>query len=79
MSGTCKCSEFKPLHMLISGVGGTGKSFLIKTIHALVSQMWHNTEDALLCTVTAPTGLATFNVGGVTIHQPVQLRIKHEG
>ena len=29
-TGTCKCSEPKPLHMFISGVGGTGKSFLIK-------------------------------------------------
>ena len=25
-SCTCKCSEFKPLHMFISGVGGRGKS-----------------------------------------------------
>jgi len=23
-SGTCKCSEFKPLHLFISGVEGTG-------------------------------------------------------
>ena len=25
-SGMCKCSHLKPLHMFISGVGGTGKS-----------------------------------------------------
>ena len=78
-SGTCKCSEIKPLHMFISGVGGTGKSFLIKTIRALVSEMWHNTDNALLCAVAAPTGLAAFNVGGVTIHRLVQLPIEHEG
>ena len=35
-TGTCKCSDLKPLHMFISGVGGTGKSFLIKVIRALV-------------------------------------------
>ena len=35
-TGTCKCSDLKPLHMFISGVGGTGKSFLIKAIRALV-------------------------------------------
>ena len=29
-SGTCKCSVFKPMHMFISAIGGTGKSFLIK-------------------------------------------------
>uniref|UniRef100_A0A1X7UNF4 ATP-dependent DNA helicase n=1 Tax=Amphimedon queenslandica TaxID=400682 RepID=A0A1X7UNF4_AMPQE len=30
----------KPLHMFISGVGGTGKSFLIKAIKALVKSLW---------------------------------------
>ena len=30
--GTCVCKHFKPLHTFISGVGGTGKSFLIETI-----------------------------------------------
>ena len=68
-SGMCKCSHLKPLHMFISGVGGTDKPFLIKTIHALVSQVWHKKTDSLLCAVTAPTGLAAFNIGGVTIHR----------
>ena len=26
-AGECTCKEFKPLHMFVSGVGGTGKSF----------------------------------------------------
>ena len=39
-SGDCKCTGFKPLHMLVSGVGGTGKSLLINTVRALVSHMW---------------------------------------
>ena len=55
--------------MFVSGVGGTGKSFLIKTIHSLVLQIWHKKTDSLLCAVTAPTGLAAFNIGGVTIHR----------
>ena len=33
-------SEFKPLQMFVSGVGGTGKSFLIQTIKALVNNIW---------------------------------------
>ena len=49
-TGTCKCSDLKPLHMFISGVGGTGKSFLIKAIRALVLDMWHDKEESLLCT-----------------------------
>ena len=64
-SGMYKCSVFKPMHTFISGVGGTGMSFLIKTIHALVCEIWH---ESLLSAVTAPTGLAAFNVCGVTIH-----------
>ena len=78
-TGTCKCSDLKPLHRFISGVGGTGKSFLIKAIRALVLDMWHDKEESLLCVVTAPTGLAAFNVGGVTIHRLLQLPIEHEG
>ena len=64
--------------MFVSGVGGTGKSFLIKTIHALVTQVGHNEKDSLLCAISAPTGLAAFTVGGVTIHQLLQLPIEHE-
>ena len=64
-SGMYKCSVFKPMHTFISGVGGTGMSFLIKTICALVCEIWH---ESLLSAVTAPTGLAAFNVCGVTIH-----------
>ena len=29
-SGDCKCTKMEPLHMFVSGVGGTGKSFLLK-------------------------------------------------
>ena len=72
----CSC-EFKPLHMFLSGVAGTGKSFLIETIKALISSMW--ASDDLTCAITAPTGLAAFNVGGDTIHRVFQLPIEHEG
>ena len=69
-SDTCKCSDWKPLHMFISGVGGTGKSFLIKTILALLSEIWHDKTESLLCAVTSPTGLLAFNVGGITVTTP---------
>ena len=61
------------LHMF---VGGTGKSFLIKTIHALVSRIWDYKTESPVC---APTGLAEFKVGGVTIHRLLQLPLEHEG
>ena len=78
-NGACRCTDMKPFYMFVSGVGGTGKSFLIKTIRALVTKVWHNEKDSLLCAVSAPTGLAAFNVGGVTIHRLLQLPIEHEG
>ena len=76
---TCKSDDFNRLSIFASGAGGTGKSYLIKTIHALVSKIWNDNNKSLLCAVTAPTGLAAFNVVGVTIHRLLQLPIEHEG
>ena len=78
-NGECTCTDLTPLHMFVSGVGGTGKSFLIKTVRGLVSQIWQDRADCPVCAVSAPTGLAAFNVGGVTIHRLLQLPIEHEG
>ena len=69
-------TDHKPFTMFVSGVGGTGKSFLIEAIKALVDSLW--TSEGLKCAITAPTGLAAFNVGGV-IHRLFQLPIEHEG
>ena len=71
----CQC-EFKPLRMFVSGVGGTGKSFLIQTIKALVNNIWPSND--VTCAIATPTGLAAFNVGGVTIHRLFQLPIEHD-
>ena len=74
--GECKC-DLKPLRMFISGVGGTGKSFLIEALKLLVAKIWSNKELTVI--VAAPTGLAAFNMGGLTIHRLFQLPIEHEG
>ena len=78
-TGTCKCSALKPLQMFISGVGGTGKSFLIQTIQAKVAEIWKEQTSGVTCVVAAPTGIAAFNIGGVTVHRLFQLPIEHEG
>ena len=72
----CHC-DIKPLRLFVSGVGGTGKSFLIEAIKLLVHRIWESKE--LTVVVAAPTGLAAFNVGGLTIHRLFQLPIEHEG
>ena len=76
----CKCRDIKPLHMFVSGVGGTGKSFLIETIRNLVKEIWKDcASDDTTCAVAAPTGLAAYNVGGVKVHRLFQLPIEYEG
>ena len=72
----CVCA-LKPLHMFVSGVGGTGKSFLIEAIKAFVASVWP--LQPFTCAVAAPTGLAAFNIGGITIHRLFQLPVEHEG
>ena len=74
-----KIDDIQPLCMFISGVGGTGKSFLIETIKCFVDSLWKAKPGELLCAIVAPTGLAAFNVGGLTIHRLFQLPIEHEG
>ena len=74
-TGACQCIDFKPLCKFVSGVGGTGKSFLIETITLLVRSMWPNKHQT--CAIAASTGLA-FNVGGITIHRLFQLPIEHD-
>ena len=74
-TSACQCTDLKPLHMFLTGVGGTGKSFLIEAIRSMVAEIWHGKTDGLTCVVTAPTGLAAFNVGGVTIHRLLSCRL----
>ena len=42
-----------PLHLIINGFAGTGKSYLISALRNLMQQN---------CTVTATTGKASFNI-----------------
>ena len=73
-----RLDTIKPLRMFISGVGGTGKSFLIEAIKCLVDDIWHPKSGEIMCAIAAPTGIAAFNVGGLTIHRLFQLPIEHE-
>lgn len=61
----CTCKNDNPLHMFVSGVGGTGKSFPIETIRSQVKEIWKDDmDDDITCAVAAPTELAAYNVGG---------------
>jgi len=70
----------EPLHELITGAAGTGKSLLIKAIlqsavrfykshsHAYEEFTADREGDIIHCLVMAPTGKAAFNVKGMTLH-----------
>lgn len=51
---------------LISHVAGTGKSVLLRQIISWARERYE--DDKLHVAVTASTGMAAVNVGGVTLH-----------
>ena len=61
------------LHMFCSGVGGTGKSYLIHAIKSYVTEIFDKPVA-----IMAPTGIAAASINGMTVHRllhmPVQLR-----
>jgi hypothetical protein len=59
------------LLMFISGAGGTGKSFLINTLKIWAKQYFSGLGTTIA--VAAYTGLAAYNVNGVTLHRLLQL------
>lgn len=56
----------------VSGEGGTGKSYLIKTIKDWIKEVFK--QDVA---IIAPTGIAAFNIDGLTIHRLFQLPVEH--
>ena len=64
------CCEKEPIRLIVIGVAGTGKSYLINAIHNLLQ---------CRCVITATTGKAGFNIEGVTIHSLLKLPIASQG
>ena len=69
----CVKTEKNPegqLRMLISGEGGTGKSFLIDTIKYFTQLTFpHDHTKVGSVSISAPTGKAALNVKGDTVHK----------
>jgi hypothetical protein len=60
----------EPLCLIVIGVAGTGKSYLINALRNLLQNK---------CAVTATTGKAAFNVQGITIHSLLKLPVGSRG
>ncbi|KYN27890.1 DNA repair and recombination protein pif1, mitochondrial [Trachymyrmex cornetzi] len=61
------------LRLYVSSEGGTGKSFLIETI-----KHWIRIHLGKTIAISAPTGIAAFNIDGLTIHRMFQLPVTNE-
>ena len=74
----------KPYHVFLSGPGGLGKSHVIKLIHSdtlkLLKLSGTFEPDDVVVLLTAPTGVATFSINGMTLHSVLLLgRSKYSG
>ena len=62
--------EKQKLCLIINGVAGTGKSYLINAVRNLLQSK---------CAVTATTGKAVYNIRGITVHSLLKLPIGSRG
>ena len=60
----------EPLSLIIKGVAGTGKSYLINALRNLLQSK---------CAVTATTGKTAYNIRGVTVHSFLKLPVGSRG
>ena len=60
----------EPYRVFLSGPGGVSKSYVIKLIHTLKFLKLSGTfePDDVIVLLTAPTGVAAFNINGMTLH-----------
>uniref|UniRef100_A0A1X7VA64 ATP-dependent DNA helicase n=1 Tax=Amphimedon queenslandica TaxID=400682 RepID=A0A1X7VA64_AMPQE len=64
-----------PFCMFIAGGAGTGKSHVISVIKKHLERAHIGPGNA--CISMAPTGVAAFNSGGLTIHWALNLPVEH--
>ena len=73
----------EPYHVFLSGPGGVGKSHVIKLIHSdtlkLLKLSATFEPDDVVVLLAAPTGVAAFNINGMTLHSALLLRCSKYG
>ena len=74
----------EPYRVFLSGPGGVGKSHVIKLIHSDTVKFLKLSgtvqPDDVIVLLAAPTGVAAFNIGGMTLHSALLLgRSKYTG
>lgn len=72
--------EVQPLHMVVQGGGGVGKSYLVDCIVKFLRDLavQHGLNPATFVQVAAPTGTAALNVHAKTLHSFGSLPVNGE-
>ena len=76
-SKNCSCEKFEPIRLFVSGFGGSGKSHLIRTLMAYQYIRSEIKKDPCHLLLGAPTGIASHNIGGMTLHSMWNLPVNH--
>ena len=67
----------EPYRVFLSGPSGVGKSHVIRLIHSdtikFLKQSGAFEPDDVIVMLTAPTGVAAFNISGMTLHSALLL------
>ena len=66
----------QPLHIFLSGSGGTGKSHVIKTFFQALTKtlLYHsNNPEKVRVLLSGPTGISAVNINGTTIHSGLEI------
>uniref|UniRef100_A0A1X7VGC9 ATP-dependent DNA helicase n=1 Tax=Amphimedon queenslandica TaxID=400682 RepID=A0A1X7VGC9_AMPQE len=75
--------KIKPYYIFLSGPGGVGKSHVIRIIQSdsikLLKLSGFFEPDEVIVLLTAPTGVAAFNIGEMTLHSSLMLGCKKYG
>ena len=64
-------------HLFVTGGRGTGKSHMIRAIKEHLERSVSGGPNKHACMLMAPTGVAAFNIGSLTIHRALQLQVEH--
>ena len=67
----------QPVHIFLSGSGGTGKSHLVKVIYNAISKtlLYHSKDpEKPRVLMLGPTGISAVNIGGTTIHSGLGIK-----
>lgn len=62
-----------PLRLFVTGEAGSGKSFVMRIVCQAINKILGNNSVV----IAAPTGVAAFNAGGLTLHRVLCLPVEH--